>query len=335
LSPGMGRGSTHPSTKASGPPAVEASGTAAVDVLGLSSDKVAGTRSPTSATTAALSSWPRTGRAAGTTGSGASAIPTSAATGGSSDEPATAPAGVDADTNNKSVGLEVAAASAASPGMMATATKGSTWGTHPMSTRAAWAPRSSALCAEASQPAWRAAAPAAEASLVLRAFLGARPVEPCLRLLKERARSRHTEKKPKQRYPRILTRSGPGSIVPAGRPFGPRSSQALPRVAPLLTLAPPLPRAPEAPKGRPAQASSRRPEDQLPVQPTRAPALRGQVDRPDSPESPRLPRPRGQVPPRPASAPRTGTLMSRPQILMAPAHLEAGSATPGPASDPG
>jgi hypothetical protein len=47
LSPGTGRGSVHPSTKASGPPAVEASGTAAVDVLGLSSDKVAGLRSPT------------------------------------------------------------------------------------------------------------------------------------------------------------------------------------------------------------------------------------------------------------------------------------------------
>jgi hypothetical protein len=61
----------------------------------------------------------------------------------------------------------------------------------------------------------------------------------------------------------------------------------------------------------------------------------GQADRPDSPESPQLPRPRGQVPPRPALAPQTGTLMSQPQILMAPTHLEAGSATPGLASDPG
>jgi hypothetical protein len=143
------------------------------------------------------------------------------------------------------------------------------------------------------------------------------------------------EKKPKQRYPRILTRSRPGPIVPAGSPPGPRPSQALPRVAPLPTPAPPPPRAPEAPKGRPAQASSRRPEDQLPVQPARAPALGGQTDRPNSPESPQLPRPRGQVPPRPVPAPRTGTLVSRPQILMAPAHLEAGSATPGPASDLG
>jgi hypothetical protein len=127
-----------------------------------------------------------------------------------------------------------------------------------MATRAAWAPRSRASCAEASQLAWRAAVPAAEAGSVLRAFLRARPVEPCLRLLKERekTRSRHTEKKLKQRYPRILTRSEPGPTVPAGKPLGPRPSQALPRVAPLPTPVPPPPRVPEAPKGRPAQASS-------------------------------------------------------------------------------
>jgi hypothetical protein len=50
----------------------------------------------------------------------------------------------------------------------------------------AWAPRRRAPCAEASQPAWRAAAPVAKAGLVLRAFMGARLAEPCLRLLKER-----------------------------------------------------------------------------------------------------------------------------------------------------
>jgi hypothetical protein len=71
------------------------------------------------------------------------------------------------------------------------------------------------------------------------------------------------------------------------------------------------------------------------MQPARATALGGQADRPDSLESPQLPRPRGQVPPRPAPTPRTGTLMSRSQILMAPTHLEAGSATPGLASNPG
>jgi hypothetical protein len=55
-----------------------------------------------------------------------------------------------------------------------------------MATRAAWAPRRRAPCVEANQPAWRAAAPATEAVPVLRAFVGARPAEPCLRLLKER-----------------------------------------------------------------------------------------------------------------------------------------------------
>jgi hypothetical protein len=55
-----------------------------------------------------------------------------------------------------------------------------------MKARASWAPRWRAPCAEANQPAWRAAAPAEEAVLVLRAFVGARLAEPCLRLLKGR-----------------------------------------------------------------------------------------------------------------------------------------------------
>jgi hypothetical protein len=68
-----------------------------------------------------------------------------------------------------------------------------------MATCAAWAPRSRASCAEVSQPAWCATALAAEAGTVLRAFRGARPAEPCLRLLKEgeKTRSRHTEEKTK------------------------------------------------------------------------------------------------------------------------------------------
>jgi hypothetical protein len=92
-----------------------------------------------------------------------------------------------------------------------------------MAIRAAWAPRLRASCAEASQPAWRGAALAAEVGTVLRAFLGARPAEPCLRLLrgKDKAGSGHT-KEPKQRYPQILTRSEPRPIVPVGRPLGPR-----------------------------------------------------------------------------------------------------------------
>jgi hypothetical protein len=121
-----------------------------------------------------------------TTGGGASTIPTSAATGGSMGESATAPTGVDAGTDNKSGGLGATAALAASPGMVAAPTGGSAREACPMATRAAWAPRWRAPCAEANQPAWRATAPAAEAGFVLRAFVGARPAKPCLRLLKER-----------------------------------------------------------------------------------------------------------------------------------------------------
>jgi hypothetical protein len=173
--------------------------------------------------------------------------------------------------------------------------------------------------------------------------VGARPAEPCLRLLKERERerererasSRHTAEKPKQRYLQILTRFRARPIVPAGRPLGPRSPHALPRVAPLPASASFLPQTPEAPREWPAQASSRRTRDEPPVRPARAPALEGHAVRPDPPESPQSSWPRGQVPPRSASAPRTGTLVSRPQALMVPAHLEVGSTTPGPASGPG
>jgi hypothetical protein len=117
--PRTGHDSARPSTKASGHPAADVSGTTAVNVLGLSSAKVASLRSPSSATTAATSSWPRTGRSGMTTGGGASTIPMSAVTGGSASESATAPAGVDAGADDKSGGLGAGAASAASPRMMA------------------------------------------------------------------------------------------------------------------------------------------------------------------------------------------------------------------------
>jgi hypothetical protein len=55
-----------------------------------------------------------------------------------------------------------------------------------MTACAAWAPHRRVPCVEANQPAWHAATPAAEADLVLRVFKGARPTEPCLRLLKRR-----------------------------------------------------------------------------------------------------------------------------------------------------
>jgi hypothetical protein len=115
LLPKTGHGSARPSTKASGPPAVNASDTIAVDMLGLPSAKAAGLRSPTRATAAALSSWPRTRRSGTTTSGGTSTIPTSEATGGSAGESATAPAGVDAGTGNRSGGLGAVAASAVSP----------------------------------------------------------------------------------------------------------------------------------------------------------------------------------------------------------------------------
>jgi hypothetical protein len=183
-----------------------------------------------------------------------------------------------------------------------------------MATRATWAPRLGASCAEASQPAWRGATLAAEAGTVLRAFLGARSADPCLRLLggKGKAGSGHTKKEPGHRYPHILTRSGPRPIVPAGWPLGPRSPQAPPRFTPLPASALFPLRALGAPKGRPAHAASRWPKDQPPVWPARAAALGGQAGQPDPPGSPQLPRPRGQVPPQPAPALRTGTPMSQP-----------------------
>jgi hypothetical protein len=146
-----------------------------------------------------------------------------------------------------------------------------------------------------------------------------RALSPLAERKRKRARSRHTGKKPKQRYSQILTRSGPRPAVPAGRPLGPQSPKALPRVAPTPASMPLPPRTPEALKGRPAQVLSR-PGDQPPVQPARALALEVQADRPDSPELPPLPRPKGQVPPRPTSAPRTRTSVSRPQALMVLAH---------------
>jgi hypothetical protein len=230
-------------------------------------------------------------------------------------------------------GLEAAATSTTSPGTMAAPTGGVDLGGLPHDSPCLLVPRRRVPCAEANQPAWRAVAPAEEAGPVLRAFVGARPAEPCLFLLKGR-KSRYTEKWLKQGCPQILTRSGARPIVPAGRPLGPRSPQMLPRVGQRPALTPPPPRTPEAPRGRPARAMSRQPREQLPARLAQALALEGHAGRPDPPESPQLSRPRGQVPPRPASAPRTGTPSSRPQTLVVSAHLEAALMTPGPASDP-
>jgi hypothetical protein len=126
-----------------------------------------------------------------------------------------------------------------------------------------------------------------------------------------------------------ILRNGPRAHFPFRGPssLGPcRHYQGCPAVG----SAPSPPRAPGAPKGRSAQAQSRRPEDQPPARPARAMTLGAQAGRPDSLGSPQLPRPRGEVPPRPAPVLQTGTLMPRPWIPTVPAHSGAGSMTPGP-----
>jgi hypothetical protein len=92
-----------------------------------------------------------------------------------------------------------------------------------MATRAAWAPRWRAPCAEANQPAWRAATPATEAGFVLRAFLGARPAKPCLRLLKGRDGKfkTHNEKKRNRGILGYLPALDQGQSCLWGGPSGP------------------------------------------------------------------------------------------------------------------
>jgi hypothetical protein len=199
--------------------------------------------------------------------SDASAISASASTGGSTARTATASAEAGASAGNASGGLEAAAAPAVSLGTTAASTEDSASGARPTATCAAWGPRFGASCEEASWPARPGAALVAEAGAVLRAFRGARPVEPCLRLLgrKGRAGSGHTKEEPGRRYPKILTHYGPRSNVPVGRSLEPRSPKVPPRLAPLPASAPSLPRAPEAPEGRTAHAQPRRPEDHPPV----------------------------------------------------------------------
>jgi hypothetical protein len=75
-----------------------------------------------------------------TKGGGASAVSTSAVTGGSAGESATGPAGIDVGAGDKPDGLRAVATSTASPGMTATPTGGSIWEACPMATCATWAP---------------------------------------------------------------------------------------------------------------------------------------------------------------------------------------------------
>jgi hypothetical protein len=203
-----------------------------------------------------------------------------------------------------------------------------------MTARASWAPRRRAPCAEANQPAWHATAPDEEAGPVLRAFVGARPAEPRLRLLKGR--------KGKIKIHRKMTETRvPSDTYPlrgkANRACGETSRTSVSADAaegcPAAGFSAASASDARGAEGRPARGTSRQSRDQPLVQLARALALGGHAVRPDPSESPQLSRPRGQVPPRPASAPRTGTPVSRPQTLVAPAHLEAGLTTSGPASD--
>jgi hypothetical protein len=151
-----------------------------------------------------------------------------------------------------------------------------------MATRAAWAPHRRAPYAEASQPAWRAAAPAAEAGFVLRAFVGARPAEPCLRLLKEREGKfkTHSEK----------TKAEVSSDTYPLRGKANRACGETPRASVSTGAAEGCPATgfdaastldARGTEGVPAQATPRRPRNQPPVRPARALALGGHAVRPD------------------------------------------------------
>jgi hypothetical protein len=196
-------------------------------------------------------------------------------------------------------------------------------------------PRWRAPCAEANQPAWRVAALAEEVGPVLRAFVGARPADLCLRLLKGR--------KDKIKIHRKMAETR----VPSDTyPLRGKANRAYGEISRTLVSA-------DAAEGWPAagfnaaSASDARGADGVacPGDVTAAEGTTsrtastntcsgGHAVRPGPPESPQLSWPRGQVPPRPASTPRTGILASRPQTLVVPAHLEAGLTTPSPASDP-
>jgi hypothetical protein len=320
LLPKMGHGSARPATEAPGPPAVDASGAAAVDVSGLSSAKVTSLRSPTSATTVIPSSWSKMGRSGMTEGRGTSAISISAVAGGSADESAAAPAGIDVGAGNNTGRLGAAAASTTSPGMMAAPTGGSTWEACPMTARAAWAPHRRAPCAEANQPAWRAATPAAEADPVLSAFAGASPAEPCLRLLKGRRGKFKT-------HSEITETEVPSDTHPL-RGKANRACGDTPRAPVSAGTA-------EGCLAACFDAAST--SDALGAEgaayPGNVTIVKGPISRTAGmstcswgacgsacpPESPQLSRPRGQVPHRPASAPPTGTPASRPQTLVTPA----------------
>jgi hypothetical protein len=177
-----------------------------------------------------------------------------------------------------------------------------------MAARASWDPRRRAPCTEANQPSWRAVAPDEEAGPILRAFVGARSAEPCLRLLKGR--------KGKIKIHRKMTESRVPSDTYLLRGKTNRAYGKISWTSVSVDAAEGWPAAgfnaasasdTRGAGGRPAQAMSQQPKEQLPARLARALALWGPAVRPGPTESPQLSRARGRVPPRPASTPRTGT----------------------------
>jgi hypothetical protein len=166
---------------------------------------------------------------------------------------------------------------------------------------------------EASQPAWRTAASAVEAGPVLRAFVGARPAKPCLQLLKEREGKfkTHSEKTKTEVSSDTYPLRGKANRACGETPWAPVPAGAVEGC-------------PAAGFGAVSASDARGAEGAAcpgVVTTAEGPASCtagagtcswGHAVRPDPLESPQLSRPRGQVPPRPASVPRTGTLMSQP-----------------------
>jgi hypothetical protein len=332
----MGHGSARPSTEASGPPTADASGAAEDDELGLSSAKVTGLRSPTSATTAALSSWPGTGRSGITAGNGASTAPDVGGDGRLrgriSDD-----SGRSRCRRRQQVSRARGRGRISSlTGVMAAPIGGSAKEACPMATRATCPPPLEGAL-RGGQPTCMARRSTGRRScLRLKSLCGGQTSQALPPLVeRKREQVQGTQQKTKTEvssntYPlRGKANRVCGEAPQAPIPLG--AAEGCPPAG-FGTVSASDARGAE---GAACPGVVTTAEDRPPVQPARGPALGEQVDRPDPPESQQLSRPRGQAPPRPASAPRIRTLVSRPQALVVPAHLEAGSVTPGPASGPG
>jgi hypothetical protein len=143
--------------------------------------------------------------------SDASAISASAATGGSTAITAMASAAAGASDAQHVWWARGHGRASSLPQRDGRLDRGVSLGSSPHGNWCRLSPRCGASCEEVSWPARPSAALAAEADVVLRTFRGARSVEPCLRLLRRKGKSGsgHMKEEPGQRYPKILTHSGP------------------------------------------------------------------------------------------------------------------------------